>query len=212
MSGDSEATNEQSLSVCEGAGYNEVFMSGYGPEEGQSWSLEREPSTHSPVDEEEDFDGEEVEEKEGNEDEYDEGEGENEGEYEGEDDKEEEESNKGAFVGESSGSAGDGHNCPFILPAIWIVNDFKPTMMTKIFNNLRDRYQIPNNIPIRLPGKYEKCYSGKTADVDMYDTMFTAGLRLHLTALHRQLAIFLGLSVNQIAQNAQRIFIGAEIP
>ena len=75
-------------------------------------------------------------------------------------------------------------------------------MMTKIFNNLRDRYQIPNNIPIRLPGKYEKCYSGKTADVDMYDTMFTARLRLHLTTLHRQLAIFLGLSVNQIAQNA----------
>ena len=105
-------------------------------------------------------------------------------------------------MGESSGSAGDGHNCPFILPAIWIVNDFKPMMMTKFFNNLRDRYQIPNNIPIRLPGKYEKCYSGKTADVDMYDTMFTAGLRLHLTALHRQLAIFLGLSVNQIAQNA----------
>ena len=41
--------------------------------------------------------------------------------------------------------------------------------------------------------------------------MFTTGLRLPLTALHCQLANFLGLSINQIAPNAWRIFIGAEI-
>ena len=57
-------------------------------------------------------------------------------------------------------------------------------MTTNIFNNLRDRYQIPDNVPIRLPEKFEKCYSGKTADVGMYDAMFAAGLRLPLTALH----------------------------
>ena len=45
----------------------------------------------------------------------------------------------------------------------------------------------------------------------MYDTMFAAGLRLPLTALHRQLADFLSLSVTQIALNAWRTFIGAEI-
>ena len=45
----------------------------------------------------------------------------------------------------------------------------------------------------------------------MYDAMFAAGLRLPLTALHRQLADFLGLSVTQIAPNAWRTFIGAEI-
>ena len=202
MSGDSEATSELSSSVYEGAGYDKVFLLGYRLEEGLSWSSKKDSSAYSPIDKEEDYDEEKVEEREGDEDEYDEGGGENEGEFEGKYDKDKEESNKGAFVGESSGSPRDGHNCPFIISAIWIVNDFKPTMMTKIFNNLRDRYQIRNNIPIRLPGKYEKCYSGKTADVDMYDTMFTAGLRLHLTTLHRQLAIFLGLSVNQIAQNA----------
>ena len=80
-----------------------------------------------------------------------------------------------------------------------------------IFKNLRDHYQIPNHIPIRLPGKIEKCYSRKTMDVGMYDAMFTIGLRLPLTALHRQLADFLGLSVSQIALNACRIFIGDEI-
>ena len=45
----------------------------------------------------------------------------------------------------------------------------------------------------------------------MYDAMFAARLRLPLTALHCQLANFLGLSVSQIAPNAWRIFIGAEI-
>ena len=84
-------------------------------------------------------------------------------------------------------------------------------MTTKIFNNLRDRYQILDNIPIHLPGKYKKCYSRKAADVGMYDAMFAAGLRLPLMALHHQLAIFLGLSVSQISPNAWRIFIRVEI-
>ena len=45
----------------------------------------------------------------------------------------------------------------------------------------------------------------------MYDAMFAAGLRLPLTALHHKLANFLGLFVSQIAPNAWRNFIGAEI-
>ena len=84
-------------------------------------------------------------------------------------------------------------------------------MSDKVFKTLQDRYQIPDDIPIRLPGKFEKCYSRKTADVGMYDAMFVAGLRLPLTALHLQLVNFLGLSVNQITTNTWRIFIAAEI-
>ena len=68
------------------------------------------------------------------------------------------------------------------------MNDFFPTMTLKVFSTLRDHHQIPDNIPLRLRGKFEKCYSGKTANVGMYDAMFTAGLRLSLTELHRQLA------------------------
>ena len=94
---------------------------------------------------------------------------------------------------------------------MWTDIDIKSTMTTNIFKNLRDRFQIPNHIPIYLPGKFEKCYSGKIADVGMYDAMFVAGLRLPLTALHHQLANFLGLSISQIAPNAWRIFIGAKI-
>ena len=111
----------------------------------------------------------------------------------------------------SSRSPRDGHTRPFILPKMWTVNDFLPTMTTNIFKNLRDRYQIPDHIQIRLLGKFEKCYLGKIANVGMYDAMFAARLRLPLMALHYQLANFLGLSVSQIAPNAGKIFIGAEI-
>ena len=75
-------------------------------------------------------------------------------------------------------------------------------MSDKIFKELRVRYQIPEHIPIRLPKENEKCYTGRTADVSMYDAMFAAGLRLPLMALHRQLVDYLGFSVSQIAPNA----------
>ena len=84
-------------------------------------------------------------------------------------------------------------------------------MSDKIFKELRVRYQIPKHIPIRLPKENEKCYMGRTADIDMYDAMFAAGLRLPLTAQHRQLVDYLGLFVSQIAPNAWRTFIGVEI-
>ena len=85
MSSDREAMSKQS-SVCEGAGYDEVFQSGHELEEGLSWWSEREPSTHSPDDKVESYDGGEGEEEEG-EDDDDEG-GEDE-EYGGEDDRDE---------------------------------------------------------------------------------------------------------------------------
>ena len=84
-------------------------------------------------------------------------------------------------------------------------------MSGKVFRKLCVRYQIPDHIPIRLLRENERCYSKRTADVGMYDAMFAAGLRLSLMALHRQLADFLGIFVTQIAPNAWRTFIGAEI-
>ena len=60
MSGHNKAMSEQ-LSIREGVGYNKLFPLGYRLEEGLSWSSEREPSTRSLVNEEEDFDGNEVE-------------------------------------------------------------------------------------------------------------------------------------------------------
>lgn len=98
---------------------------------------------------------------------------------------------------------------PFIHPLIWTVNDFYLTMSPNVFNKICDRFQIPEKF--RLPKKFEKCYSGKAMNIGMYYVMFAAGLRLPLTELHHQLANYLGLSVNQIAPNAWRIFLEAEV-
>ena len=115
------------------------------------------------------------------------------------------------FCSRSRSGVNNGGVYPFILHSIWTVNDFYPTMSSKVFNTLRDHYQIPKNNPIHLPKKFEQWYSRKTVDIGMYDTMFAAWLRFPLTELHCQLANYLGLSVSQIASNAWRIFIGAEV-
>ena len=164
------------------------------PRKAFPWSSKREMSAHSPDEKVESCFGEGGEEEEIDE-------GEDEG-YKGEDDEDEGDVDERTLEGGSSGSLRDGHTHPFILPKIWTVNDFLPTMTTNIFKNLKDRYQIPDHIPIHLLEKFEKCYSGKTAEVGMYDAMFAIGLRLPLTALHHQLANFLGLSISQIAPNA----------
>ena len=184
-----EAMSEQS-SVREGASYDEVFQTGDEPEEGLSWLSEREMSTHSADEEAESCVGE------GEKEMVEDDEREVEGNEEEENDEDEGDVNERALEVRSSGSPRSGHARPFILPQMWTVNDFLPKMTVNIFKNLRDRYQIPNHIPIRLPGKFEKCYSRKTAYVSMYDVTFATGLRLPLTALHRQLDNFLGLSIS----------------
>ena len=199
MSSDREVTSEQLPSVCEGTGYNEIYLSRCEPVEDLTWSLEREPSAHSLAKKEEEY--EEDEEK-----------GEEKG-CEGEEEEEEGECDEeGQAKGDGvMGQIDDSGHKPFILPLIWTVNDFYPTMSQKVFDTLCNHYQIPKNIPLRLPRMFEKCYSRKTVDVGMYDAIFTAGLRLPLTELHHQLANYLGLSVSQIAANAWRKFIRAVV-
>ena len=123
---------------------------------------------------------------------------------EGKDEVEERERESGSDGDEDDGdeescegtSGGPGDNRPFILSEDWAVNKFLSMMSDRVFKELHSRYQIPDYIPISLPRENERCYSGRTADVGMYDAMFAAGLRLPLLTLHHQLADFLGLSVS----------------
>ena len=136
-----EVTSEQSL-VCEGVGYDEVFQIGHMPEEGLSWSSERETSAHSPDEEVESCvgeGGEEEEEIDEGEDEGDEEE-EEEGDAEEEDGRDESGADERTFEAGSLGSLRDGHARPFILPKMWTTNDFLLMMTVNIFKNLRDRY------------------------------------------------------------------------
>ena len=129
MLGGSEATSEQLSSVREDASYNEVYPSSRGPEKGLTWSLERELSSYSLDDEdEEDYeadggeDGKEVEEEEGGEERGDEEEESDEGSH-----KESDE-----LIDQMDGRG----RRPFILPKIWTVNDFYPTMSQRVFNTI----------------------------------------------------------------------------
>ena len=202
----SDALSEES-SVRERAGYDETFGSGDESED-FSPSLETKTSAQSPDGKDEGYiEGSEevgVDEvgKEGSG--GDDGDDGDEKDGDGDEEDGDDESYEGTLVA-------PGDNCLFILPAEWAVNKFLPLMSDKVFKELRIRYQIPEHIPIYLPRENEKCYSGRTADVDMYNAMFAAGLRLSLTTLHRQLVDFLGLSISQITPNAWRTFIGAEI-
>ena len=49
------------------------------------------------------------------------------------------------------------------------MNDFNSTIKEKCFSTLRANYQIPNNIPIRLPYKSEKCYYEGVEGVGVYE-------------------------------------------
>ena len=197
----SDAMSEQS-SVREGAGNDEAFGSNVESED-FSHSSGRETSAQS-LDGEDECYAEDLEIEVGKESWIDGGDAPDEEENDGD----ESDDGEGSSEGDSTGP---GDNRPFILPAEWAVNKFLPSMSDKIFSELRVKYQIPKHIPIRLPYENEKCYTRRTADVGMYDAMFAARLRLPLTAFHRQLVDYLGLSVNQIAPNAWRTFIGAEI-
>ena len=99
----------------------------------------------------------------------------------------------------------------FIMLPEWTVNHFVSTIKENHFKTLRENDQIPENIPIYLPYKSEKCYYDGVGGVGVYEQILKAGLRFPLSSLHRELLKCLGLSVNQISPNAWRIFIAMEI-
>ena len=45
----------------------------------------------------------------------------------------------------------------FIMLPEWTVNNFVSTIKENHFKTLRENYQIPENIPIHLPYKSERC-------------------------------------------------------
>ena len=75
----------------------------------------------------------------------------------------------------------------FIMLLIWTVNEFTSTIKESHFKTLREKYQIPINIPLRLPYMSKKCYYEGVEGVGVYEHMLKAGLRFSLSSLHRQL-------------------------
>ena len=92
-----------------------------------------------------------------------------------------------------------------------MVNDFISTIKESHFKTLREKYEIPDHIPLRLPYKSEKCYYEGVEGIKVYDQIMKAGLRFPLSALHRRLLQYLGLVVTQISLNAWRVFLNVEV-
>ena len=57
----------------------------------------------------------------------------------------------------------------FIMLPEWMVNNFVSTIKENHFKTLRENYQIPENIPICLPYKSEKCYYDGVEGVGIYE-------------------------------------------
>ena len=90
----------------------------------------------------------------------------------------------------------------FIMLPEWTVHNFISVIKENHFNTFRANFQIPDNIPIRLPYVLEKCYYKQVDGVGVYEQMLKARLRFPLSTLHRELLKYLGLSVTQISPNA----------
>ena len=90
----------------------------------------------------------------------------------------------------------------FITLPIWTINNFTSTIKESHFKTPREKYQIPVNIPLRLPYLSEKCYYKGVEGVEVYEQMLKARLKFPLSSLHCQLLQYLGLAVTQISPNA----------
>ena len=170
--------------VHDGAGYDEVYLSGQ-DDPGTSYDEQVPSSNSSSVEKDEDVD---VDGLEGD-------------------------SNKDLVSAEppSQSIIGPDGLRQFVLLPLWPVKDFKSSIKQKHFDTLREKYQIPVNIPICLPYKSEKCYYRGVNGVGVYKQMFKTGLRFPLSAFHRCLLQYLGLAVTQISSNTLRVFLGVEV-
>ena len=124
----SSASSNQSF-VCDGAGYDEVYSSGH--KDLDSPSEEKSPSTSSPF-----LKDEGLETK-----------------------RPEDDSSEGLDDAEPPIQSAVGPNGlrEFITLPIWMINDFTSIIKESHFKTLKEKYQIPVNIPFHLPYLLEKC-------------------------------------------------------
>uniref|UniRef100_A0A2N9FP94 Transposase (putative) gypsy type domain-containing protein n=1 Tax=Fagus sylvatica TaxID=28930 RepID=A0A2N9FP94_FAGSY len=94
---------------------------------------------------------------------------------------------------------------PFIAEGV-------PSKLTdKDIGRLRSRYQIPENIVVRLPDDGEWACSSNGEDIALYEDSLTNGLRLPFKPFEREILHCLGISPSQLNPNAWRIMTGLQV-
>uniref|UniRef100_A0A2N9GP07 Uncharacterized protein n=1 Tax=Fagus sylvatica TaxID=28930 RepID=A0A2N9GP07_FAGSY len=78
-------------------------------------------------------------------------------------------------------------------------------------DSYRRKYQIPEDVVLRIPESDEVACSSKYGDVAFYEADFNAGIRFPMQPLMRELLDRLNLAPGQLAPNAWRIVLGSMV-
>jgi hypothetical protein len=85
----------------------------------------------------------------------------------------------------------------------WITRSYLSIVVdVEGLDKYRRRFQIPEDIILRIPNSNERACSSKYGDVAFYEADFRAGLRFPMQPLMRELLDSLNLSLVQLAPNA----------
>uniref|UniRef100_A0A2N9EW45 Major facilitator superfamily (MFS) profile domain-containing protein n=1 Tax=Fagus sylvatica TaxID=28930 RepID=A0A2N9EW45_FAGSY len=75
----------------------------------------------------------------------------------------------------------------------------------------RRKYQIPEDVVLRIPESDEVACSSRYGDVAFYEADFNAGIRFPMQPLMRELLDRLNLALGQLAPNAWRMVVGSMV-
>uniref|UniRef100_A0A2N9GMJ2 Transposase (putative) gypsy type domain-containing protein n=1 Tax=Fagus sylvatica TaxID=28930 RepID=A0A2N9GMJ2_FAGSY len=89
----------------------------------------------------------------------------------------------------------------------WAVYSYVSRFTTiESLDRVRTRYQIPQDVVLRIPGPDERACS-HVEDVALYESALTAGLRFPVQPFIRELLDFLSLAPGQVAPNGWRVIL-----
>ncbi len=89
----------------------------------------------------------------------------------------------------------------------WVARSYFSIIDVEGLKRIRSRYQIPENVVLRIPDLDERACSSNYDDVAFYKADFKAGLRFPMQTFMRELLDRLCLSLGQLAPNAWRTAI-----